>query len=115
MTTAALTAVNTAIANLQTALDNAGPLNGLSLAALAPVIAAARAAKGAIDAAVVAGDALIYASPAYGVAGVVGGGFAPTLALTLQAQLAAMQNQVVLIQMRGYVGRILFNLANTTG
>ena len=115
MTAAVLTNVTTQIAALQAQIKAISPLNNASLALLAPVILAAQTANSAIDAAVLATDALVLATPSTAVAGVVGGGFAPTLAATLSAQVATLQNEVILMTLKGAIGRILFNLTNATG
>lgn len=110
-----LSDVTDGINALAAAVTNASPLNTATLDQLAPAVLAAQAANSAIDIAITAIDATIYSGPATGVAGILAGGFAPTLATTLQAQLVALQNMTILQVQKAAVGRILFNLEAATG
>lgn len=112
MTTPTIAAVTTQVAALKAAVVAISPLDGQSLAALAPVILAAQAADEAVSAAIAATDLTISTGDYLGV---YSGGHAPALAAQLLAQLTILQNMVALGVMNGAVGRISFNLSQATG
>ena len=109
MTTAAIAAAQAQVIALNAQI---GQITNASLPALAPAIMNASSALDAIDAAIVATDALIATD---GVCGIVSGLMSPALAAALTAQLAICQNAANLQTLRAYIARVLFNLSNATG
>lgn len=112
MTAPALQAVTTAVASLSDALGALGTVDGASRLELAPSVLAAEAANSAIDAAIIATDALVDTS---GVFGIAAGVFPPVLLGQLLGQQAAMLNEATLMLQKGAVGRILVNLGVAAG
>jgi hypothetical protein len=108
-----------AVSNLQAAITTAGPLQGATLTALAPVSAAAAAASSAIEASFGDNDPTILSDTGYS-AGVVDpvptAGVSPTAIIaTFQAQQAAITEDEQLWELGSLVGRVETNLAQATG
>lgn len=105
-------AVTSAVTNLQTAIDNAGTLQGASQSALAPVLSAVSTALAAIDAQAASIEASIDETS---LGGIHVGQPAPQMVLTLVAQTQLAVDLSSLKTLRGYVARIAVNIQNAPG
>jgi hypothetical protein len=103
-----------AVDALAAAIAAVGTLQGASLTALAPATTAAQVCNDAIDASITEVDGEIQTGQG-NVAGVVSGGYAPTMAATFLAQADLIAEEAALWELRAYTGRIQTNLQNATG
>ena len=100
-------AVSTAIATLQSAVSNAGTLQGADAATRAPVITAAVALTNTIASYITVTDTTIGTAASNLAAGANPSG----AAAYLTAQIEAVNTQANLLAMQGYASRIAENLA----
>lgn len=103
-----------AMSSLQSAISAAGTLEGSTLTALAPVMAAAANASSVISSAIGALDPVIQSDTGL-VAGIVAGGSPLAMVSTFQAQLSAIGQEASLQQLLALTSRIQTNLAQATG
>ena len=104
--------VSAAVTSVQSAITAAGTLQGASILALQPVIAAVDAALPVFDAAITELDADIDLVNAGSVAS---GLPAPQLAASLLEQTSTVQQLAVLIEARAYLARVGVNVDNAPG
>lgn len=105
-------AVTGAVAALQAAVAASGTLANAPRSALAPIVIAAQSALSAIDAQVASIEPTIDQTE---VGGIHVGMPVPQMVTTLVAQSQSATDLSQLETLRGYVGRVLANVANAPG
>jgi hypothetical protein len=99
-----------AVTFLQEAVEDVGDLEAAGSYDLAVLRKASQTLRDATDVAIASLDPQIGSGGSGGLAEAVEGVFAPDLARIVGEQLASIEQQEKLVDLRGYAGRVLINI-----